>query len=526
MADIVLVLGISLVILAVAGRVRTPHLEADVQSTWKQILLGTVGLALIVVYFSGELATFYRNIFPSTSMPVVLVDPIDSDLLNQDAKFVGDKIHRNLAELLSNAGHRVIAMPLSVATNTPTDRIVKRFSIKLTPDGNNLAIYVALAAADGSLLASTELNGPLSELKEIYKVLPEAILFGLDVDELTLELKKTAKPPTSSVEAFAHYLHARRNLGSGDIESTQTALKRAISLDRKFALAYWSLGTLMLEQEKSSKGQSFIQEASRLDPDHHKIPLTSSFQKTNPVPNLMSAIRDIRDRAQELEPGFSFAKVNSKDYGIELRIWAVDIVRFNIGLVEQKDSHGSDIAELLEDAGAILAVNGGFFDIDNSKRLNPAGVFVVNGIIRNASQNRQSGALISDPKGVKIIWAKDLGMLATYNFALQTGPILVEGPGKLGIKRNDYDRLNRAAVCARDGEIVFVVLHGLHGIGLSLYEFAELLAARQIDGGLGCNLALNLDGGPSTQVAMNLRGVREKVDGLWKIHNAIVVRKK
>jgi len=47
-----------------------------------------------------------------------------------------------------------------------------------------------------------------------------------------------------------------------------------------------------------------------------------------------------------------------------------------------------------------------------------------------------------------------------------------------------------------------------------------------MDGGLGCYLALNLDGGPSTQVAMNLRGVREKVDGLWKIHNAIVVRKR
>jgi hypothetical protein len=61
---------------------------------------------------------------------------------------------------------------------------------------------------------------------------------------------------------------------------------------------------------------------------------------------------------------------------------------------------------------------------------------------------------------------------------------------------------------------------------LSLYEFAELLAGREADGGLGCNFALNVDGGPSTQFAMNFRGMREKVDGLWKIPNAIVVRKK
>jgi Phosphodiester glycosidase len=59
-------------------------------------------------------------------------------------------------------------------------------------------------------------------------------------------------------------------------------------------------------------------------------------------------------------------------------------------------------------------------------------------------------------------------------------------------------------LCARGSAIVFVVLHGLHGNGLSLYEFAELLAAREVDGGAGCHIALNLDGGPSTQVAMNL----------------------
>lgn len=524
--DIVLVLGIGLVILAVVGRVKTPHFEVGVRSTRKRMFLGTAGLALVVAFFSGELATLYRNLLPSTPTPVVVIDAIDSGSLSQDAKYVGDKVHRNLAELLSNAGHRVIAPPLSVAATSSTDSVGKRFNIKLTADGGNLAIHVAFAVADGSLLASTELTGPLSELKEIYKVLPDAILFGLDVDERTLRLKNSAKRPTTSVEAFAHYLYARRKLGSGDVESTQTALERAISLDKKFALAYWSLGVLMSEQGQASEGQNFIRAASRLDPDHPKIPLASPSQKSNPVPNLMSAVRAIRGQAQELEPGFSFAKVVSKDYGVEIRIWAVDPARFDIGLVEQKDPHGSNVVEFLEDAKAILALNGGFFDIDDLKRLNSAGVLVVNGVIRNASPNRQSGALVRDPRGIKIIWAKDLGMLATYNFVLQTGPVLVEGPRQLGIRRNDYDRLNRAAVCARGSAIVFAVLHGSHGNGLSLYEFSELLAAREMDGGLGCNLALNLDGGPSTQVAMNLRGVREKVDGLWKIHNAIVVRKK
>jgi uncharacterized protein YigE (DUF2233 family) len=420
----------------------------------------------------------------------------------------------------------VVAPPISVLPSSSKYRVEKRFSIRLTADGSNLDVHVALAAGDGSLLASTELTGPVSELKKIYKALPEAILFGLDIDERTLRLKKTAKPPTERAEAFAYYLYARRSLAAGDVESALTALKRAIFIDRKFALAYWSLGVLMSEQGNTSEGQDFIQAANSIDPDHPKIPLRSSSQKANPVPSLMSAILATRGRVHEIEPGFSFAKAVSKEYGVEIRVWTVDPARFDIGLVEQKTAHGSTVAEFMEDPKAILALNGGFFDIDDLNRLTPAGVLVVNGVLRNASPNRQSGAFVRDAEGVKIIWAKDLRELDTYTFALQTGPILVEGTGIIGIRHNDHDRLNRSAVCVRDNAIVFVVLYGSHGNGLSLYEFAELLAAREADGGLGCNFALNLDGGPSTQFEMNFRSMRAKVDGLWKIQNAIVVSKK
>lgn len=523
--DVVLVLGVSLVILAVVGQVKTPHFEVGVRSKGKRTLLGMAGVALGVAYFSSDLATLYRYIFPPPAMPVVVIDEIDSSALTQDARYIGDKIHRNLAELLSTAGHRVIAPPLSVVAGSSTDRVEKRFSISLAPDGSNLAVHVALTTPDGSILASTELTGAVSELKEIYKVLPEAILFGLDVDERTLKLRNTAKRPTERVEALAYYLYARRSLAAGDVNSAQSALKRAILADRNFALAYWSLGVLMSDQGMASEGQDFIQEASSIDPDHPKIPLTAAPRMSNPVPSLMSAVLATRGQVQELGPGFSFAKAASKEYGVEIRVWTVDPVRFDIGLAEQKNANGSSTTEFLEDAKAILSLNGGFFDIDESKRLNPAGVLVVNGIIRNASPNRQSGAFVRDSEGVRLIWAKDLGRLDRYNFVLQTGPVLVEGPGKLGIRRNDHDRLNRSAICASGGAIMFAVLLGSDRKGLSLYEFAELLAAREADGGLGCDFALNLDGGPSTQFAMNFRGIREQVDGLWKVQNAIVVKK-
>jgi len=456
---------------------------------------------------------------------VVLIDLLDSGSLNKDEKFVADKVHRNLAELLNNSGHLVNAPPLSVAVNSANSQISNRINIKTDLDGDNLTIHVALTTADGLFVASTELTGPLTELKKIYKVLPEAILFGLDVDEQTLSKKKTAKPPTKSVEAYANYLYARRAISSGDIKSAELALRKAIALDERFAMAIWSLGVMLTDQGKASAGDKFLEDADRIDPDHPKISFSSTSKRSHPVPALLSAIRTSEPRL--VEAGLVFRKAISKEYGIAMRIWSVDTAGFEIDLTEQKDPHGSSIREFLADPGTTLALNGGFFEIDHSKRLSPSGVLVINGKVRNASlHDRLSGALVRNSKGISIIEAKDLGQLTNYDFALQTGPILVEGRGKLGIRRNDYDRVNRAAVCLRDHLILFVTVHGLDGNGLSLYEFAELLAAREIDGGLDCNLAINLDGGPSTQVGMNVAGTREHVDGLWKIHNAVVVRRK
>jgi len=266
--DIVLILGVGLVILAVVGRVNTSYFEVDVRSARKRMVLGVGGLALVVAFFSGELATLYRSLFHAVTTSVVLIEPVETGSLSQDAKYVGDKTHRNLAELLSNVGHRVIAPPLSVAANSSENNMSKVLSIKLTPDGGNLAIHVALADADGSLIASTELTGPLSELKESYKVLPEAILFGLDVDERTLEAYcEAAYNERRGVRPLFERSSQTRFRGC---RSRSSSLGKAIALDKKFAMAYWSLGTLMAEQDKTSEARNFVEEANRLDPDHPK----------------------------------------------------------------------------------------------------------------------------------------------------------------------------------------------------------------------------------------------------------------
>src|SRR5262245_23966030 len=80
--------------------------------------------------------------------------------------------------------------------------------------------------------------------------------------------------------------------------------------------------------------------------------------------------------------------------------------------------------------------------------------------------------------------------------AVQVGPLVVDPGGKNGIVRNDLDRQRRSAICLLpDGLTVIVLVDG----GLSLHELGEVLASPEVDGGFGCDRALNLDGGPSTQ---------------------------
>jgi tetratricopeptide (TPR) repeat protein len=522
--NIVLILGIALLIAAVVGRVKTPYFEVGADLVRERIFLGVLGSVLVLVFFAGDMSRLFGSLRSLREPPAVFVEPIETASLSPDARYVADKIHRNLAELLSNAGHRVIAPPLSVEKDSPKSNKRKLFRIKLVPEGAELTVQVSLIASDSELIATTELTGPTSELKEIYKILPDAILFGLDVDERTLSKKRTAKLPTKSVEAFAYYLNARRKLNAGDIAAAEKALERSISLDSNFAMAYWSLGTLLSQQGKQAEATKPLELANRIDPDHPKYALTSRAQMADPVPDLMSAVRVAQ--GQELEQGFQFKKAASAAYEIELMSWTVDSTRFKIRLAEQKSPHGAEVTEFLSDPGVILAVNGGFFDIDDAKRFRAAGALVINGVVRNGKPNRQSCALVGTGDNVRIMWAKDLAPLTSYTFVLQSGPILVEGPNQVGIKRNDYDRLGRMAICTKGGKVIFVAIKGAQGTGLSLYEFASILAAREEDGGVGCELALNLDGGPSTQAAMKRNGVTETVTGLWKVHNAIIVSKK
>jgi len=105
---------------------------------------------------------------------------------------------------------------------------------------------------------------------------------------------------------------------------------------------------------------------------------------------------------------------------------------------------------------------------------------------------------------------------------VQSGPLLVDPGGKLGIYKEDFDRQRRSAVCLDSNAIRIVMVEG----GLSLLELARVLSTPRDAGGLACDVALNLDGGPSTQAVVQAGGREIALVGRWRIQNALVVTRR
>ena len=222
-------------------------------------------------------------------------------------------------------------------------------------------------------------------------------------------------------------------------------------------------------------------------------------------------------------PGVTYGLAHLDDYGLAIHVWTFDATRYDLRVVEQKAATGSTIGAFLDRPGDVFAVNGGFFERDDADRLTPSGLLVIDGrTVAPEHERAGSGIVYSNAGGVAIAYRAKAPPRSRMDHALQVGPILVDPGGKVGIYKNSHDRQNRSALCLRTGAIVLDVVDG----GLSLYQLAHLLAARSGDGGLGCDVALNLDGGPSTQALFRSGSRRIEVPGDWPVQNALVVSSK
>lgn len=195
------------------------------------------------------------SIQPTTDARGVLVEDIGTTSLPPEAMNVVSKVHRNLAELLADAGHRVIAPPTSV--NAQGSNYSHRFSVSSGLVGDRLTIEVQFKGGDGVLLASTEIAGRVPELNEVYKVVPSALMYGLDLDEKSLKKKGTARKPTSDNLSYAYYLLSWRQLEHGDKEGAERCLLRSVQADSRFAMGYWALSEQKRRSGESSAANAY-----------------------------------------------------------------------------------------------------------------------------------------------------------------------------------------------------------------------------------------------------------------------------
>lgn len=143
--------------------------------------------------------------------------------------------------------------------------------------------------------------------------------------------------------------------------------------------------------------------------------------------------------------------------------------------------------------GALLAVNGGFFDRD----FEPEGYVASRGQLLSEWDEELGGGVITGRDGRAVQHDGEVfeAPETVPDWAIQAKPRLVVD-GALNIRRETGLRAARTALCLkRDGrELMVVAVTAEENEGPTLYELGQQLVEE------GCDEALNLDGGPSTGV--------------------------
>lgn len=144
-----------------------------------------------------------------------------------------------------------------------------------------------------------------------------------------------------------------------------------------------------------------------------------------------------------------------------------------------------------------LTINGGYFEDDNS----PSGLLVsgTQEISPFSNKTGLSGVFFVRNNKASIIWAKDHQSGSSPQFAVQSGPLIIEPGGKRGI-RSKEGALYRRTILAVDknGKLHIIIIK----TPASLYACQELLLNKIQN----VDAAINLDGGPSTHMKFRLPG--------------------
>ncbi|HVV69886.1 MAG TPA: phosphodiester glycosidase family protein [Gammaproteobacteria bacterium] len=223
-------------------------------------------------------------------------------------------------------------------------------------------------------------------------------------------------------------------------------------------------------------------------------------------------------RWQTVQPGLEYTRIS--DFpgfpGGSIHAFRIDLKYYNFKLaLTQKADQTSQIPELMQQQGAVIAVNGGFF----SPEFKPLGLRI--------SEGQELNPLKGTPWwGVFYIVGQQAHIVARNaykpntlsDFAIQAGPRLLVDGVIPGLSPNIDFRT--ALGITEQGQ---VILLATDNVLLSTAGLADIMRRSSANGGLACIAAINLDGGHSTQLYTRLKNLALQVPSYAPVADAILV---
>ncbi len=170
----------------------------------------------------------------------------------------------------------------------------------------------------------------------------------------------------------------------------------------------------------------------------------------------------------------------------------------------------------LKAEGALLAVNGGYFDPQNQA----LGLLIRNGMLYGQPYEGYGGMFAVGSEGVHVRWnvAQPYQPGESLAYAIQNFPMLVlpGGVPNEGIDDNGQFAPRTAVAEDRQGRIVFLVSQGSI---FTLTSLGQWLAASDLD----LETALNLDGGSSSGLLVQGGAQMLGLDSWAEVPNVVVV---
>jgi tetratricopeptide (TPR) repeat protein len=168
---------------------------------------------------------------------------------------------------------------------------------------SSLLIAVILQDYNGQDIGSAEIEGAGAELNELYKVIPEALMFSMGVDTSKLKKFTLHEHPTESVLAYAHFLQARREAYFRNFSNALIHLQRALQIDSSFAMTEWGIGEVKRLEGNNEEAKEWYRKAAELDPDHPRMAIVAS-QELRLLPSSIAERFD-----EKLMIGASYSKL-------------------------------------------------------------------------------------------------------------------------------------------------------------------------------------------------------------------------